>query len=404
MFNNQSNNAGKTIVSKLTSDRSGKMSTYVAILLVSVGKDNFEDNAIRSAIKMIDNEFQCCYIVVADTLQRYNIEVEKEISSELAYSVALSNGDDWINRYKSYFDDTFTIPYSILRWDELISDPDFIQREAKFYEHIKSSLSLSQAMKESIDEYGDRLRKHLGDDHYKKILDQHERGCFSYLKEECAAIALLPKKTSSNYLLFPPVIVYPGKATKILIENREILIKEEFGSLMEMHSDFLNWVPYRFNKVSDVQKNTKSELKTDNSSLLDLYKSKINSVKFKEEISYLQKVQFAIGISESQLNFTLNAIGRDRVVEFKQYLLEYLLSDDFDVLSKNRTSFVENAFSTMDLAWLCARQLMLIFSSFDKKYLNKCKANIIRILKKPDLIQNKKSGLLRSEVSDSIVD
>ena len=91
MFNNQSNNAGKTIVSKLTSDRSGKMSTYVAILLVSVGKDNFEDNAIRSAIKMIDNEFQCCYIVVADTLQRYNIEVEKEISSVIFSSINSNN-------------------------------------------------------------------------------------------------------------------------------------------------------------------------------------------------------------------------------------------------------------------------------------------------------------------------
>lgn len=75
----QSRNDDRRLVAKLTSGRAGQMKSYVAILLVSVGKENFEEDAILSAVNMINHEFDACCIVVADTLQRYNIATEKEI-------------------------------------------------------------------------------------------------------------------------------------------------------------------------------------------------------------------------------------------------------------------------------------------------------------------------------------
>lgn len=49
------------LVSKLTFNRTGKMDDYIAIYLISFGKENFEEEAVVSAIKMINQEFkQCC--------------------------------------------------------------------------------------------------------------------------------------------------------------------------------------------------------------------------------------------------------------------------------------------------------------------------------------------------------
>jgi len=85
------NQAKKKMVAKLMSVRIGKMKQYVAILLVSIGKDNFEDDALRSAIEMINQEFGACCIALADTLQRYIIATNNSISPEDAYTIVTSS-------------------------------------------------------------------------------------------------------------------------------------------------------------------------------------------------------------------------------------------------------------------------------------------------------------------------
>jgi hypothetical protein len=68
---------------------------------------------------------------VADTLQRYNIATEKEISDKDAYYESFLLGNKWIERNAPYFDG-FTIPYEMLRWDDLINAPGFIEKEKRF--------------------------------------------------------------------------------------------------------------------------------------------------------------------------------------------------------------------------------------------------------------------------------
>lgn len=240
----------REVVAKLMSGRTGQMKSYVAILLVSVGKENFERKAIKAAIKMINQEFKGCCIVVADALQRFNFATIKDITDEQAYHQSLAEGDAWLERYNSYFIAMFSIPYEILRWDSLITDSDFEQKEKKFSLCIQKYPLLAQAMEKSIEEYGCRLRKRLSNAYFNEIFQQHKKNCFSYLKEECVALTLLPKniKLTQNKTT-PLVIVYPGKSTSVLTENYEFFIKNEFQEIVERHNDFLNWIPYRFNKI-----------------------------------------------------------------------------------------------------------------------------------------------------------
>ena len=239
----------KALVAKLMSSRSGKMKSYIAVLLISVGKENFEEETIKSTIKMINQEFKGCCIAVADTLQRYNIASENEISPQEAYEESLAKGDEWLERYTPYFDNTFEIPYEIIRWDQLLQEPFFNKKEQEFNHVLKSNSVFSQAMIHSTEEYGQRVQKRLGEEVYSRIFLRHQINCLSYLTEECIALSFLPKNIKLAGQSDPSVIVYPGKSTAILTANRDLFIKDEFNELSEQYDDFMNWLPYRFNKV-----------------------------------------------------------------------------------------------------------------------------------------------------------
>lgn len=227
------NSQKRKLISKLTSNRTGKMADYTAIYLVSVGKENFEGEAVSAAMKMINIEFKECYIVIADTLQRHNISTEKDISDEDAYQESLQDGNKWIKKYEQTFKQYLSIPYKIIRWDDLINCDEFKDREKSFVSQIKHSEILSEAMESSIIEYGVRLKKRLGEEVFQKVSLKHWKNCFTYLQEECIAITLFPKTIKDNSKgVTPFTIVYPGKATQILTANREVFIKKEYPEIL----------------------------------------------------------------------------------------------------------------------------------------------------------------------------
>ncbi len=353
------------LISKLTSNRTGKMKDYVAIYLVSVGKDNFENNAVEAAIKMINEEFKECYIIIADTLQRHNIFTENDVSHKIAYEQALENGDKWIKKYSEIFKQFLSIPYCIIRWDNLINNYEFEAKKSFFSSYIKESVILSTAMGESIAEYGNRLRKRIGEEYFQKITYKHKENCFDYLQEECVVISILPKLIDVKS--HPPyVIVYPGKSTEILNANREIFIKNEYANMLENYNDFLDWVPFRFNKV-----------KTDKKS----HVIKLDNVDYINYLEDLKKIQIINEIAEKQLKLIGDILDEESLFKFKNILLENLLINKENTFFDIKI-FFNNPMSTEYLADIFTKQLLTTFSIIEKKLANKCKANIIKILKK----------------------
>lgn len=213
-----------TVVAKLMSGRTGNMKSYIAILLVSVGKENFEEDALEAAVNMINQEFKGCCIAVADTLQRFNIATETDMTADEAYNESLKRGDDWLSRYKDFFDEAFDIPYEILRWDTLITHPKFQEKESHFTSVFERESLFLTAMNESIEEYGKRVEKRLDQNQIAEGMENHKKNCHSYLQEECIAISLLPEAIKLIGADTPATIVYPGRPTAILTENRNYFL------------------------------------------------------------------------------------------------------------------------------------------------------------------------------------
>lgn len=354
------------VVSKLMSGRTGKMGAYIAVLLISVGKKNFENDAIRAAIKMINEEFKECCIIVADTLQKFNIATEKEMNVQDAYIESLVKGDLWLERYQDYFKNTFTIPYKIYRWDDLISDPEFSKRKKFFSLKINQDPLLQEAMTHSICEYGKRLRKRLGNITFNKISDNHQKNCFSYLEEECIAITLIPKVIRSLHCdeLSPCTIVYPGTSTKILTANRDINIKSEFKEQLEKYDDFLNWLPYRFNKLkySAVNQEKKTELKNNH----------------KTDNHPTHQIDIFNKIFEAQLDSVAKLLNPNILEGFYSCVLDHLLNLESYILDIQ----VNSIEAPVQLANLFVMQAFAMLYPWDSKISNQYKGHMVRILKK----------------------
>ncbi len=375
------------LISKLTAARALKMKSYIAILLVSVGNENFEGEAIAAAVKMINQEFKACCIVIADTLQRHNIATEKEINEEDAYKESLVKGDEWLKRNEIYFQNILKIPYEIIRWDCLINDMDFLKKEKLFSAYIKENKSFLNAMNHSIDEYGMRLIKHLGDEHFNRIGAQHKSSCFAYLKEECIAISIIPKKIYFNKNESAPlVIVYPGKSTLILTANRDVFIANEFHEMIQKNSDYLSWLPYRFKRIK----------KQDNDIQSTPSLRPINNLADKNsEKLFLKQVDYINKLSEIQLSSITNLLDEKEIIEFKKYLLGFFMDKDLFISVEKNLYGHNKLLSIKSLSYIFAVQLISMFQVLEEKFANKCKANIVRILKRDALafISEEENGL-----------
>lgn len=362
----------KTVVAKLMSGRTGKMKSYVAILLVSIGKENFEEGSLESAINMINQEFNSCCIAIADTLQRFNIATEAGIAADEAYKESLNRGDDWLSRYKDFFDEAFDIPYEVLRWDTLITHPKFPEKESLFLSVFEKKSSFLNAMNESIEEYGKRVEKRLNPSQMAEGMECHKKNCYSYLQEECVAISLLPEVIKLIDDKTPATIVYPGRPTAILTENRNYFLKNEFYSMIEQYEDYMNWLPYRFNKIKYKKDKSLSSVNCE---------EKITQKKEKD--LNLNRIDYINHLAESQLYSLHEFLDEESIYEFNDYILDFLLEHNLFfstqisiVVSKNQE------ISPKSLAYIFSKQMTAMFSVVDKKIANQCKANIIRIVKR----------------------
>src|SRR5262249_6417603 len=151
----------------------------------------------------INSEFKCCLILVADTLQKYNLT-----SADRAFQA----GNQWIEKYSDMFSKFLSIDYKISRWNEWIEQSIFASRKATIEQLLKKVDNYSKAMNESVKEYVDRYRKRTTETNDSTFDEkQISDNCRRYLIEECAVILML---VETNY----KYIVYPGKETSILGE------------------------------------------------------------------------------------------------------------------------------------------------------------------------------------------
>lgn len=93
------------------------------VLPISVGQEAHEGAKFLATLQLVSKRFRQCDIVIADTLQRFNL-INKNTSLEDAAKASKVSGDLWLERNQNYFK-ALAIPYHIVRWDECLNWPTF---------------------------------------------------------------------------------------------------------------------------------------------------------------------------------------------------------------------------------------------------------------------------------------
>ncbi|EDP45806.1 hypothetical protein [Rickettsiella grylli] len=175
------------------------------IYLVSVGKEKFENKWVERFVNFVKEvKPQKVLIVVADSLQRFNIEVDDNIDPKEAFTKSIKQGEKWVMNYKPLFS-SLTINYEFVHWEALKEDKDF---EHYFHEIKKldeEDNNFKEALEISSKEYTHRPSRVIGVAYQKA-----EENSRQFLIEECAVFHVLAKDKENL------AIVYPGAVTNIL--------------------------------------------------------------------------------------------------------------------------------------------------------------------------------------------
>lgn len=241
------------------------------VYLVSVGKEKFEEKWVSRFARFIEEiGFKRVLIVVADSLQRFNIEVDENLSEEDAFQESVRRGAEWIKRNKAYFNKVKKF-CKFIRWEELKKDKDYFSSLEKIKEICSDNGFLREPLLETIQEYLKRSAR-------LATLNQElaTRKSCDYLIEECEIFRrmLINKKVS--------VILYPAKPSP-LVNGILQYINMESNSNRK-----LNWIELIPTKCKAIKE--KNQILHDNSnsflSILPFFNSSWFSNEEKELIEY----------------------------------------------------------------------------------------------------------------------
>jgi hypothetical protein len=219
------------------------------IYLVSVGKEKFEYKWVERFVNFVrEVKPKKIFIVVADTLQRYNIEVDENINPLQAFHESTKRGNEWVNKYKPLFSNLkkSDIDYEFVHWETLKKDVDFEHYFHKIKKLDEKDSFFKAALAVSSKEYTNRPSRIIADAIYQKA----EENSRQFLIEECAVFQVLAKDKDNL------AIVYPGAVTNIL----DYAIKH----INENHRDEKNafhWLDLKPTKINKKRKHTEPEVK-----------------------------------------------------------------------------------------------------------------------------------------------
>lgn len=185
------------------------------IIMVSLDNRRSRELYLSSILEWSKKEFHSTHILLADTLQRYNISFENGIDIKSAKLEAYKRGNEWIKQSIHYLNN-FSGVKEISRWDDWL-----IKHDNTYKNNFKELLNLYKVnsfIREGVDlicnEVWERRRKSLN-----LNLDMKEKYLadiiLPYFLEETALLPIFLSKVNG-------VCCYPGKLPQFwnyFIEN-----------------------------------------------------------------------------------------------------------------------------------------------------------------------------------------
>lgn len=209
-----------------------KMFKHSSCLMpISVGQPVHENQKFAATAALINRSFASCTLLVDDTIQRHTLCIDNPYTEKEAYDIAKNMGTEWLIRNKAVLEN-FTIPTTVLRWDDWLHNADFTEAHDTVKALYGESDYFQSCIQQNIETFLNRyfLRNIANQVDYERAFSL----CTTYLLEECAVMSLWPK---GNYAFE----VYPSGRNQAMHALYELLIQPK-------HPDLLKSVALRFKK------------------------------------------------------------------------------------------------------------------------------------------------------------
>ena len=152
-----------------------------ACLNISVDNENLQGSKLIAIVNKATRVFASLDIMICDSLNRFNIMLEKNIDSLLAEKLSLEIGNEWIKKNLDPIRE-LAIPIRVLRWNEWRQKPEYSMVHTQLVKLFNEDDDCKSIFIESSQKYLER-KKLVG-------LEHAEQRSLEYLIEECSVIRL----------------------------------------------------------------------------------------------------------------------------------------------------------------------------------------------------------------------
>ncbi len=173
----------------------------MARLQISVGQEYHEDEKMQATADWCAPRFKRVMVCVNDTLQRFNMMFEYNLSEQDAYRKSQEEGQAWVERNIEKF--THVDHLEFKRWDSWLEDPEFNDVFRKIQTLYISNREFREAIDQNIDSIWERRRRMSPNQYLDSRRDEFNDLSRRYLLEEITVFSLMYQQQEG-------IDVYPG--------------------------------------------------------------------------------------------------------------------------------------------------------------------------------------------------
>jgi len=190
-----------------------RLKDSTCLFTISVGQQSHEGKRFESAIELIDRSFSSSIMLIDDSLQRYNMALNRKEEAQYFYNISIKEGDLWLNRNEKYYKRCKNLK-KIIRWNDWLKHPHYNEQHEKIKQALKEDKSYLEAFDLSIDGFLRKYTRRLTEFSGCYEPDRARRLCFDFILEECTALTLW-SEVNAQYE------AYPGIHNRAIEETRK---------------------------------------------------------------------------------------------------------------------------------------------------------------------------------------
>lgn len=164
---------------------------------ISIGNPNYEGLKLEAILNWAYDRFKTVHVMVADTLQRFNLTYLEDIDTEHARERCLKNGQNWVNENKDLLSSS-----NIILWDDLITLEQTIDYKARLELAYESNLKLRYEVDKTIKKIHNRLYKSDSDLYSIYRFKEFYEASKNFILEE-TAVACYTEKVIDGPTIYP---------------------------------------------------------------------------------------------------------------------------------------------------------------------------------------------------------